>query len=702
MRISFGPFAFDPQSRLLWRDGTEIALPPRVLGVLEALIERAGQVVARQDLLDRVWKDAFVTDTSLAEAVSFLRQALGDDPQAPRYIQTVHRRGYRFLVTPEYDAGQPAVGPGSDHLRSSSTPEPRVADPSPTVDWQLVPWSVAALCAGLAIAAVWHDASRRPPDPPPAARLELRATPGTTFDRAPQPIALAPDGRSIAWSACETASGRCAVYVRALDRLEARALPGTDDGHSPVFSPDGRWIAFFADGSLKKIASAGGAATTIAPAPDPGGAAWAADGRLAFAPSAASGLWTVDDEGGAPQPLTQPAAEHGELRHRFPAWIAAPEGGGLVFTVAFDPDPSTTGTLAAYRGGAADIHPLRGGIRRAAPAGLSYLLLGTATDLQAATFDERALVLTGATDSVPAPAGDATPEFAAAADTLAIVRPAAREQWTWSDGADASALVRFTSLAIAPDSTRAAGVDGGGDVWIVDLASGAPTRVTFGGGHVSPAWSADGSRVFFSSRRGTGPFHVESRTASDRNEVPAPLAGAPPQAFPTSAAADGRVALTIYKDGHTAVAIAPPGGGAPRVLSDGPFDETAAAFSPDGRWLAIESTASGRRDIVIRSASDGRRIAVSQDGGARPSWRNDGHAIYFASGRRILEAAFAPDGPTPRPLPVLDRAGVRAIVVGPSGRVLIARGADSDTALVALQWLRELRERLPLPVNTPR
>src|SRR3954467_1754239 len=119
MRISFGPFAFDPRSRLLWREGTEIALPPRVLGVLELLIERAGEVVARQDLLDGVWKDAFVTDTSLAEAVSFLRQALGDDPQAPLYIQTVHRRGYRFLaplkdldrgLTPATGVGAPARG----------------------------------------------------------------------------------------------------------------------------------------------------------------------------------------------------------------------------------------------------------------------------------------------------------------------------------------------------------------------------------------------------------------------------------------------------------------------------------------------------------------------------------------------------------------------------------------------------------------
>src|SRR6186997_2181723 len=111
MPTGFGPFAFDRQSRLLWREGAEIALPPRVLGVLEVLIDRPGQVVARQDLLDGVWKDAFVTDTSLAEAVSFLRQTLGDDPQAPRYIQTVHRRGYRFIAPITVPSPQEAAPP---------------------------------------------------------------------------------------------------------------------------------------------------------------------------------------------------------------------------------------------------------------------------------------------------------------------------------------------------------------------------------------------------------------------------------------------------------------------------------------------------------------------------------------------------------------------------------------------------------------
>src|SRR5829696_2282156 len=151
MPTGFGPFAFDRQSRLLWRDGIEVALPPRVLAVLELLIDRPGQIVARQELLDGVWKDAFVTDTSLAEAVSVLRQALGDDPQAPRYIQTVHRRGYRFLplLAEVPQRGQTPAVPGVGV-------RPRSLDytPAPSVAFELTPWIVALVCAAFAVGAV--------------------------------------------------------------------------------------------------------------------------------------------------------------------------------------------------------------------------------------------------------------------------------------------------------------------------------------------------------------------------------------------------------------------------------------------------------------------------------------------------------------------------------------------------------------------
>src|SRR5438093_4921269 len=156
MPIGFGPFGFDRQSRLLWRDGAEIALPPRVLGVLEVLIVRPGQVVARQDLMDGVWKDAFVTDTSLAEAGSFLRQALGDDPQSPRYIQTVHRRGYRFLAPLSSNSGELGTARGltpESHFAVASGVRPHDVPnypPQVSVPFELLPWVAAGVAAAFA------------------------------------------------------------------------------------------------------------------------------------------------------------------------------------------------------------------------------------------------------------------------------------------------------------------------------------------------------------------------------------------------------------------------------------------------------------------------------------------------------------------------------------------------------------------------
>src|SRR5262245_62090852 len=116
-RVRFGPFEFDAANRLLSRDGVELWLPPRAIGVLACLLARAGQVVPKQDLLDEVWKDANVTETSLTEAISLLRQTLGDDSQRPTYIQTIPRRGYRFV-------GVPGKAPESAE----------VAEPAPTVE----------------------------------------------------------------------------------------------------------------------------------------------------------------------------------------------------------------------------------------------------------------------------------------------------------------------------------------------------------------------------------------------------------------------------------------------------------------------------------------------------------------------------------------------------------------------------------------
>ena len=150
-RLSFGPFTFDTRSRLLNREGQEVALPPRVIGVLELLLGRAGDVVSRQELIDSIWKDAFVTDTSLAEAVSVLRQALGDDPQAPTYIQTLHRRGYRLIAS---------VGPVAPAPASVPAPAELVAPSSETAGRPALGFAVAVIAAVfsslIAVVALWR------------------------------------------------------------------------------------------------------------------------------------------------------------------------------------------------------------------------------------------------------------------------------------------------------------------------------------------------------------------------------------------------------------------------------------------------------------------------------------------------------------------------------------------------------------------
>jgi serine/threonine-protein kinase len=715
VRVSFGPFAFDRQSRLLWREGTEVALPPRVLGVLELLIDRAGQVVARQELLDAVWKDAFVTDTSLAEAVSFLRQALGDDPQSPRYIQTVHRRGYRFVAPVSGSDPDPAAQ-GADrgrtpdqHFAVSSQLRAVSATPEavkPSIAWQLVPWSVAILCTAVAAAAVWRLTAGQPaPEPPPIARFELRPADGTSFDTRAPALAVSADGSTLAWSACADDGAGCGLYVRRVDRLDAVRLPGSDGASAPFFSPDGRWIGFFADGKLKKIAAGGGAPAILADAAVSGGAAWSTDGRIVFAGTPAGGLSIVADQGGSVTALTAPRLERGELRHVNPAWLPS---GALLFTIRASPLPDAPGELAVKPARANAWKILRPGVTRAAPAGPGYLLLSAGSDLQAATFDERTLALTGEADSVltSITGGEGIAHFATAGGTLVAATAPSTRTVVWSDRTTAGPLSRLTSIAIAPDGRRAAGImsdASGADVWVADLASGAVTRITYGGSNVSPAWSADGTRLFFATR-GNGPFTIASRSVDGR-ETAQTIPSGNSHAFPGSIAADGRIAMTtVMPNGHTAVAIVAAEGGTPAVLEAGPFNESAPAFSPDGRWIAVESDESGRTEIVARPIEGGTRIAVSNGGGSHPRWSADGRSIYFVSGRKVVRAAIDFDAREVRAREtVIDRAAGQIITITNTGRALVAEPPSaSGRALVVLQWLRELRQRLPIPVTAPR
>jgi DNA-binding winged helix-turn-helix (wHTH) protein len=407
--LAFGPFTFDPANGLLRRADSEIPLPPRVLGVLAYLLARPGQVVARQDLIDAIWKDAFVTDTSLAEAVSSLRQALGDDPQQPVYIQTLHRRGYRFVapLAPAPQLLEPdAATPGAPTL--SPTHAPVV----PSIAFQLLPWSLVAILGAVVIAAIWKIEYANPRPEPAAARFTVSFPAGTRLDDARPAIAIAQDGSRLAWSACETV--RCGIWTRALDDLDAAFVDGSRGGRAPFFAPDARRIGFFAAGKLRTISLAGGTPLAIADA-DALGATWREDGQIVFAGGAGGGLSVVGENGGRVEPLTRPDPSAREI-HVAPFHVPGTQA--VVFTTSATGDRSerraaiveTDGTIRTLVDDASGARVAVGGL----------LVFARGKELVGVAWDDRLRALAGA----PAPLVADVDQFAVSGSgTLVLSGP---------------------------------------------------------------------------------------------------------------------------------------------------------------------------------------------------------------------------------------------------------------------------------------
>ena len=717
---SFGPFTFDPGRRLLRKGEREIAVPPRVLSVLDVLLQHAGEVVAKQALIDTVWKDAFVTDTSLAEAISALRQTLGDDPQGPTYIQTLHRRGYRF-VAPVSTAG----GPGPRLAAATAAGDAAAAVVSPSIARELVPWSVAVLCAALAIAAVWQYTARTPDAAVPTTRFAITAAPGTRFDDRAPALAVSPDGSVMAWAGCDDAD--CRLYVRPIDSVEPAAIASTRGARAPFFSPDGQWIAYFADGRLMKVPSRGGEPTAIADAPTPLGGAWIGE-SIVFAGSPIGGLMRVAADGGEPRPMTVPHESAGEVRHTWPAHV--PGTRALLFVVESSPAADArdgAGVLAAVSldtigapgsAAAAPWRTLFSGVTIARGAAADAIVFGRNSEIYGVKFDPLRLAAAG----VPRPlvAGVATArghaQFALSANgTLLHAIAGAQPETPPRRDPDRDPLTRFRDAVLSPDGSRIAAVNVEGtraEIWIVDVRRGAATRLMHTGISASPVWSADGGTVYFANRT-NGAFEIWKGRA-DGGSAPRRVLAGERHAFPLSASPEGaRLAiLSTAPSTRADISLLPLGGGAaPSPIVQSPFDEGAASFSPDSTMIAYQSAATGRWEVYVQRIADARQIVVSTAGGERPIWTKDG--LYYQSGRSIVRATIqaAGEGPIVQSAETVAVSGEErealqrgAILQGvaPDGHVLIAGGSTdtadrTSSAIASLGWLREVRPLLGPP-----
>ena len=541
----------------------------------------------------------------------------------------------------------------------------------------------------------------------------------------PGHFAVSPDGRSIAFVALAP-DGRSLLWVRPFRSLDAEPLPGTELAAFPFWSPDSRFIGFFADQKLKKVEASGGPPQVLCDAPNGRGGAWNRDDVILFAPTPTSPLYRVSAGGGEPSQATSLDAVRQENSHRYPSFLT--DGRHFLFYARSHRPENRAISLGSID--SREVRRLVGAGSNMAfvrPGFLLFVREGGA--LVARRFDERALKLAGdpvlvAENVRPADAIAAASFSVSEGGVLAYGSGASNAgQLVWMDRAGRQLgsidhpgfLVDFR---LSPDEKRVAMdlVDseiGGRQIWLQEPARGVVTRFTFGAlQDVTPIWSPDGSRIAFASNRG-GPaglhqIYQKHSSGAGTEEV---ILRENTQKFVTDWSRDGKFILFDATSPKSSTrsdlwALALQGDRTPRPFVRTAFNETHGRFSPDGRWVAYVSDETGRPEVYVQSfpLSTGK-WRISSEGGHQPTWRRDGKELFYFSRSRILHAVTVTSGSSgleagpPRPLFPLPRTqahtGRSSYDVSADGqRFLVSADRErqaSQPLHVVLNWMAELK-----------
>jgi len=505
-----------------------------------------------------------------------------------------------------------------------------------------VAWALAAV-GFAAAAAVSLFALRSRPAESELIQASISAAPGTGLAAYWSFVALSPDGRSVAYSAFDSTGA--GLWVRPLDSATATQIPDTRDVAFGFFwSDDSRSIGYFSnDGKLRKVAIAGGSPVTLCNAPNGRGGAWNRDGVIVFAPAPEGPLLRVSAGGGDATPVTTLDESRHETAHRFPTFL--PDGDHFLF-VSLPPGPNGwethVGSLKSK-----SVKKLVAAGSAAVFAEPGYLVFARDGRVMAQRFDTRRLELVG--DAVPicnAPAYtelDAEPvaSFSRNGRMVVLQSEAARTQLRWLDRTGAQRGVIPLSPApwqvmqLSPDARRAA-VMNGTDIWVVDLERSMPTKFAATlTNEPSLAWSPDGTRMAFVSKK-TGRLEIFVGNASGAGE---------PEMIPSNEALfkavrgwspDSRILVFGALDAATGwdLWLLPMDGDRkPRPFARSEHYEGSARISPDGRWVAYESSESGEQEIYIQSFPEpGHKVRVSREGGFGPRWSRNGRELLYVQG----------------------------------------------------------------------
>jgi Tol biopolymer transport system component len=487
---------------------------------------------------------------------------------------------------------------------------------------------VVAGAVALGAVATYLIVGTRGPLPPAGAviRFEIGAPEGASFGAGRSP-ALSADGKQLVFNV--EREGRTALWIRPIGSTEARELPGTQSAGDPFWSPDGLSIAFFADGKLKRVSLADGTVLTVCDAPGALGGSWGPNDDILIG-QASGPLLRVPAAGGLVEPVMPLGGRQEETSHRWPQWL--PDGRFLYISVAADGAVVAITTLGTSPG------TILGSVNSKAVYAAGHLLFTRGGNLLAQRLDLPRAQLEGmprpVAPDVVVSAANLRATFTADDTGLLAFVPAVspHNQFVWRDRRG-TVLQRlgdpgpWTQFRLSPNARQVVVQRDGGtkaSVWVLDAERGVATLIASGSGQAAPIWAPDG-RVSYTLHTNRGDLY----TASLAGTAPSLVAPLPWNSYVEDWSPDGRFAAVTTPTG---IEIVERDTGRRSMffqkVGGDPVDE--AAFSPNGRWLALMSADSGRGEVYLQAfPGGGEKRKVSTSGGSSPKWRADGRELYY-------------------------------------------------------------------------
>jgi Tol biopolymer transport system component len=606
---------------------------------------------------------------------SLIAAILEREPPPPSSLQQLVPRALDRLVrrclSKDPDERWQSAADLSIQLREVAEPDssPIVSDASSSKQvrlWRLL--SVGSLVLAAAALVIWRFWPTTPAPAPQSFAFTVAPPEGATFvtpgglpGGLPW-LALSPDGRVLAFVAL-SADGRQQLWARPLAATVAQPLAGTDGAEAPFWSPDSRYIAFFARGKLKVVDAAGGPTQVVADAPGMfGSGSWSRENAIVFAPTPRNdGLRKVQvGAADAGQFVTHLNQSMGQRVHFSPQFL--PDGHHFLFGVGRNTGTDAETWIGSLDGGEPRLLLRADAVAHYAEPG--YLLFKRGA-LFAQRVDGSDLRFVGdpvrLTDAAVG-SNQLTTYMALSTSTTGTVvygAPLADEtQLVWRDRSGRTLGSIDVTSASAPSLSRDGAMmalsrslpQTGTDLWLYDVQRTTLMRFTVDSAlERSPIWSPDGKYVAFAASRdgGVDRLYRKSITESGDEELVSDMDGS----FPTDWSADGRFILFHNSTGEGQrngwdLWFVPLADLQPKPLVHTPFHEIHGALSPDGRWLAYASDESGAFEVYVQPFPDkGPKRIVSSGGGVEPRWRGDGRELFYVSADQRLMAVPTTIGP---------------------------------------------------------